>query len=83
LVERILFTCHTTFLLLDFPLFGNNSLFGLSVVFDLAGSIADMYGHFLVNNGTEEVRFLGRLDRTSFLEIVKVSRIFHQLIQQF
>jgi hypothetical protein len=83
LVEGVFLAGHATFFLLGFAFFGEDGLFGLSIVFDFGVVVSGVHCYFFVDDGAEEVRFLGRLGGTYFFQIVEVGRIFHQLIQQF
>lgn len=59
----------------------SDGIFGVAVVSDSAGF--GVSGDLLVDDGVNVVGLLGGLEPPRLFLLVKINRVFHQLVQQF
>lgn len=83
LVEGALLAGNRFFLIFVFPVFGEDGVFGVAVVFDFAWGLCELGGDLFIDDGVDVVGLFYWLDGPSFFLLVKIDRVFHQLIQIF
>ena len=83
LVKWAFFAWNWFLLILGFFVFGKNSVFGVAVVFDFTWSLTKLSGDLLIDDWVYEIRLFDWLNSPCFFLLVKIDRVFHQLIQLF
>lgn len=67
----------------NFSIFGNDGVFGIAVVFDFAWGLCELGGDLFIDDGVNVIGLFDGLDSPNFFLLVKIDRVFHQLIQIF
>lgn len=78
LIQWVLFTCNKSLIFLLIIL--RNGLFRLSSIFYFACRLIKMRANFFVDDGVRKIGFFCHLDPPSFLQIIVICWIFHQLL---